>query len=404
MKKSRVSKLHHLSVEEKAARRRQQKLESVRKAREGAKEKLVVAEEGKIHKAHNEGFLLGYVYASCVWFLYMKDILFFLWGALLWAHRPKPKVGLEELGYNTGEVMTALTGSVFKAEYQQSIYPSLCDAGSLSFEEMAGKEESFTATRHGTDKKAIELQGCVENEIAQHGYCIIPPSPFMKSIAETIYCLILSAADLVKRKSHGIFQNGPGANKAGDGKRHQMNGTSLPAKSQLARLYKLLGRLVSYTLLPADLIVGGVSILTSYPGCAVQHAHRDYYLDVMRSIGVAPQSVPVGVIVSLHGDTRIWIWPGSHRQCGPFDRSMAIEVSLPAGAILLFHGALVHGGSAYTSTNYRLHFYTSHVSPVNIQAPADSTQYAEMIGCVCEHCKPTVEEATDRRTRGIMRP
>ena len=109
---------------------------------------------------------------------------------------------------------------------------------------------------------------------------------------------------------------------------------------------------------PTDTVV-----LKSLPGCQRQLPHCDYEQDLQ--FATAPDSdVPLGCLSVLEKDTTLDVWIKSHRlaylpndlteKVNPIKRQ---KIKLEPGTLLVFRGDLVHAGSSYENTNYRLHTY-----------------------------------------------
>jgi hypothetical protein len=97
-------------------------------------------------------------------------------------------------------------------------------------------------------------------------------------------------------------------------------------------------------------------ILKSTPGCQEQAAHCDYQ-PTKEMILCDDDNVPCGCIVPLMEDATICIWPSCINYEGKEKKIEKEIVSLEAGDILVFRGDLVHAGSSYTKTNYRIHIF-----------------------------------------------
>lgn len=109
-------------------------------------------------------------------------------------------------------------------------------------------------------------------------------------------------------------------------------------------------------------------VLTSTPGCADQMPHTDWELTNSRNGCVhqfGPSVRSFGAIVALQDNTRLHVWPGSHRLFGPCSgtptrRIRRKTLRLNAGDVCVFRHDLVHAGAGYTTTNHRLHAYMDH--------------------------------------------
>ena len=99
------------------------------------------------------------------------------------------------------------------------------------------------------------------------------------------------------------------------------------------------------------------SFLKSIPGCTKQPAHADYLPTDLE--GVAVTEYPIGCLVSLQNDTFFDIWPGCFATNIESKQGVtrSVSVSLQAGDVLYFRADLIHAGSEYNQTNYRMHCY-----------------------------------------------
>jgi len=106
--------------------------------------------------------------------------------------------------------------------------------------------------------------------------------------------------------------------------------------------------------------VGGVVALRSRPGCQRQAAHCDYIPD-NAFLDTDDDTVPLIFLLALEDDTKLDVWPGSHRLVRHITRRSPViqrcTLILKAGDAVLFRGDLVHAGSEYSKQNTRLHVY-----------------------------------------------
>ena len=111
-------------------------------------------------------------------------------------------------------------------------------------------------------------------------------------------------------------------------------------------------------LVPTDWVT-----IYSNSGCGDQAAHCDYVPDSI--LATTPDShFPLGALVAVMPETRIHVWPGSHRlaylstnvlsELPPITRE---TVSLDPGDILVFRGDLIHAGANYSEENSRVHCF-----------------------------------------------
>lgn len=98
-------------------------------------------------------------------------------------------------------------------------------------------------------------------------------------------------------------------------------------------------------------------LLESRPGCRQQAAHTDY-VPIPELTAARDEEVPLLFLLALEDDTRLEVWPRTHRpRRYPVFRT---TVGLSAGDAVLFRGDLVHAGSAYERQNLRIHAYLDH--------------------------------------------
>ncbi len=172
------------------------------------------------------------------------------------------------------------------------------------------------------------------------GYLILPQFLYPKALQETL--------EPYKTKTQYIF-NGP----ENDHKRKQVN---IPASLVMDFREELLQLpfLTKYHCL--DYFV----LLRSLPGCTRQLAHTDYIPDE-ELLSCTPEDRPLLCVFALENNTKLIVWPGSHKLLHGRGRSMKpIEphtVWLDAGDAIVFRGDLVHAGAEYETENIRLHCY-----------------------------------------------
>lgn len=101
-------------------------------------------------------------------------------------------------------------------------------------------------------------------------------------------------------------------------------------------------------------------LLRSLPGCQRQQAHTDY-IPTSDLLTCAPDQLPLLFVFALEPQTRLVVWPGSHkvvrglgRTKEPMEPKMLV---LEAGDAVLFRADLVHAGAEYDSENIRIHCY-----------------------------------------------
>ena len=100
-------------------------------------------------------------------------------------------------------------------------------------------------------------------------------------------------------------------------------------------------------------------LLQSLPGCRQQAAHTDYVPSPALQFA-SDAAVPLLFLLAVEDNTRLEVWPRSHRP-----RRYPIlqkTVTLSAGDAVIFRGDLVHAGSAYSEQNVRIHAYIDHPS------------------------------------------
>jgi hypothetical protein len=137
--------------------------------------------------------------------------------------------------------------------------------------------------------------------------------------------------------------------------------------------------------------VGGAVALRSLPGCHRQAAHCDYIPDAA-FLGTDEETVPLLFLLALEDDTKLDVWPGSHRLVRHALRGPPIPrrtLTLAAGDAVLFRGDLVHAGSEYSKANTRIHVYLD--SPV---APRDPNR----TWIVYKHADPLLQARIDEST------
>ncbi|RKP16263.1 hypothetical protein ROZALSC1DRAFT_25481 [Rozella allomycis CSF55] len=102
---------------------------------------------------------------------------------------------------------------------------------------------------------------------------------------------------------------------------------------------------------PVDLL-----FLRSLRGCEDQAIHCDH--DPKRAKEYA-DNFPLSAILAIQEGSKLVI---HHEDLNYVKKNRFVtmssrrEVEIPLGSVLIFHGFLPHGGAAYTSDNYRVHF------------------------------------------------
>lgn len=124
-----------------------------------------------------------------------------------------------------------------------------------------------------------------------------------------------------------------------------------------------------------------MALLWSKEGCQRQLPHADYSYSVLqearRDHGMTESTPPLSAVLALQ-DCTLDIWPGAlilkkkDPLKAPVERKL---VQLKQGQLLIFRGDLIHAGSAYASSNFRLHFYLDYPGCSRV---ANSTEYADV--------------------------
>lgn len=96
----------------------------------------------------------------------------------------------------------------------------------------------------------------------------------------------------------------------------------------------------------------GFVLLISDPGCARQAAHQDYVPTPALQTATA-ETMPLLCLVGLEPDTMLDVW-------SPADAYCRRTLHFGRGDVIVFRADLVHAGSAYSTTNMRIHCYLDH--------------------------------------------
>lgn len=101
-------------------------------------------------------------------------------------------------------------------------------------------------------------------------------------------------------------------------------------------------------------------LLRSLPGCARQAAHTDYVPDPVL-FQCEPKEKPLLFLFAIEDDTKLVVWPGSHKVVQGRGRTMEPifpkVLTLSAGDAVVFRSDLVHAGAEYETENLRIHCY-----------------------------------------------
>lgn len=120
-------------------------------------------------------------------------------------------------------------------------------------------------------------------------------------------------------------------------------------------------------------------MLWSKEGCKRQLPHADYTYSVLHNAakdGMRDRELPLSAMLALE-DCTLDVWPGALNLRKKDPSKPGVEgmlVKLKKGQLLIFRGDLVHAGSAYASSNFRLHFYLDHPGCSRV---SNSTAYAD---------------------------
>jgi ectoine hydroxylase-related dioxygenase (phytanoyl-CoA dioxygenase family) len=150
-------------------------------------------------------------------------------------------------------------------------------------------------------------------------------------------------------RTDSIF-NGQGKN---DHKRKQ---TSLPNRV----IQELLSEVQTLPFLLGCHVVKDFVLLRSLPGCTRQAAHTDYIPDTAL-LQCESEKLPLLFLYALEDDTRLVVWPGSHKVVQGRGRSkepiLPKVITIDAGDAILFRPDVVHAGAEYETENVRIHCY-----------------------------------------------
>jgi hypothetical protein len=180
----------------------------------------------------------------------------------------------------------------------------------------------------------------VENEMESDGFLILPQFLNPKNL--------LKILEPYRKRTQYIF-NG----EENDHKRRQMSLSVDVIKEFRDALLELPFLTSAHCL---DYFV----LLRSLPGCTRQLAHTDYIPDE-ELLTSTPETRPLLCVLALEDNTKLVVWPGSHKVIQGRGRSLApIEprvVRLNAGDAIVFRADLVHAGAEYEEENIRVHCY-----------------------------------------------
>ena len=95
--------------------------------------------------------------------------------------------------------------------------------------------------------------------------------------------------------------------------------------------------------------------MRSLQGCQAQPKHTDFKWEPLgftegETKVARMRRIPYSFIIALHPEG-CWV------ELRPYYQTGHIRVHIPQGAMILFAGDIVHGGSAYDKDNHRIHGY-----------------------------------------------
>jgi hypothetical protein len=160
---------------------------------------------------------------------------------------------------------------------------------------------------------------------------------------------LLNKVDPYKNRTEYIFN----AAKTNDHKRRQVNLHSEIVKG-------LQEEIQSLPFLSEVHHVEDFVLLRSLRGCSRQAAHTDYIPDASL-LQCEPYKLPFLFLFALQDDTRLVVWPGSHKVIQGRGRTIPPiqpkTLVLDAGDAVIFRPDLVHAGAEYETENIRIHCY-----------------------------------------------
>ena len=179
------------------------------------------------------------------------------------------------------------------------------------------------------------------NMYQHRGYCITGPvlSPVQQ-------LRLRNKADSIQSDECVIFNNAESDNVNGpenDRKRRQASFTDRILASLVKKQVQACG-------LWSDQVhrVEQFVMVRSLPGCKQQWPHTDYNMDFRHGSLYNEYPAPLGAILALQDGTTLMVRGA--------DGDME-KVGIPRGCMLLFHGGIVHAGSAYEEQNVRVHTF-----------------------------------------------
>jgi hypothetical protein len=199
-----------------------------------------------------------------------------------------------------------------------------------------------------------------------NGYLILPQFLNPKNLLKTL--------EPYRKKTQYIF-NG----EENDHKRRQID-------VNVYDVMEFRNELLTLPFLTSSHCVDYFVLLRSLPGCTRQLAHSDYIPDE-ELLTCSPEERPLLCVLALEENTKLVVWPGSHKLFHGRGRTMApIEpkvVWLAAGDAIVFRGDLIHAGAEYDTENIRLHCYIDSKA-VN--------RYPNRTYIIQKHADPLVQE------------
>ncbi|KAG5184015.1 hypothetical protein JKP88DRAFT_244885 [Tribonema minus] len=228
-----------------------------------------------------------------------------------------------------------------------------------------------------------QLESATTRALATDGFCVLKQNPAFIDLTQRLLAVVPSTINTAARPWENIFNTVPGT-------RCQLKLTDVGARSPYAEVKELvlheLAPLIDRTLMglshkgvyrPALLL----SKMTSAADAMSQGPHRDWPLKRLKTALRVNDGFPVGVLMSLHDNGKLHLWPRSF-DATHVNADDRITITLNAGDIIIFHGALVHEGAGYIGEegeyHLRLHFYTQSTRGANVWQISNETEHASL--------------------------